>query len=51
LSGETPETVLKVPDDLVIRIFGEGLSMGKNIGLTGILQKIQRDAKKLFELK
>lgn len=45
LSGETPESVLKVPHDLVIKIFGEGLSMGKNMGLTGILQKIQRDAK------
>jgi cysteine desulfuration protein SufE len=45
LSGEVPEEVLKVPDDLVIKIFGESLSMGKNMGLTGILQKIKRDAK------
>jgi sulfur transfer protein SufE len=46
LSGETPENILRVPEDIVIRIFGESLSMGKNMGLTGILQKIQRDAKK-----
>jgi cysteine desulfuration protein SufE len=45
LSGETPESILKVPDDLVTKIFGESLSMGKNMGLTGILQKIRRDAK------
>jgi len=46
LSGETPENVLTITDDIVIQIFGESLSMGKNMGLTGILQKIQRDAKK-----
>ncbi len=46
LSGETPENILSIPDDIVIKIFGENLSMGKNMGLTGIFQKIQRDAKK-----
>jgi cysteine desulfuration protein SufE len=45
LSGETPENILKIPDDLVNKIFGESLSMGKNMGLTGILQKILRDVK------
>ncbi len=46
LSGETPENILKVPEDLVNKIFGESLSMGKNMGLTGIIQKIRRDTKK-----
>jgi sulfur transfer protein SufE len=46
LSGETPENVLTVADDIVTLIFGQSLSMGKNMGLTGILQKIKRDAKR-----
>lgn len=46
LSGEKPEDIIRVPDDIVLKIFGENLSMGKNMGLTGIFQKIQRDAKK-----
>ena len=46
LSGEKPENVLTVTDDIVAQIFGESLSMGKNMGLTGILQKVQRDAKR-----
>lgn len=48
LSGETPENILKVPEDLVNKIFGESLSMGKNMGLTGIIQKIIRDTKKIL---
>lgn len=46
LSGEKPEKVINIPDDLVYKIFGEALSMGKNMGLTGILQRVKRDAKK-----
>jgi cysteine desulfuration protein SufE len=49
LSGETPETILEIPEDLVAKIFGENLSMGKNMGLTGIIQKILRDIKKFLE--
>jgi cysteine desulfuration protein SufE len=49
LSGETPENILKIPDDLVNKIFGESLSMGKNMGLTGILQKIRRDVKNFLD--
>ena len=48
LSGEPPENILKVPEDLVNKIFGESLSMGKNMGLTGIIQKILRDTKKIL---
>ena len=45
LDGETPEAILKIPTDIVLDIFGKELSMGKNMGLTGILQMMQRQAK------
>ncbi|OGU52456.1 MAG: hypothetical protein A2006_12965, partial [Ignavibacteria bacterium GWC2_35_8] len=47
LSGEKPEAVFNLPDDLVYKIFGQGLSMGKNMGLTGMMQMIQRKSKAL----
>ncbi len=47
LSGESAENILKVPDDIVYKIFGQNLSMGKNLGLTGILFAMKRDVKKL----
>ncbi len=46
LQGLKPEDILKIPTDVVYKIFGQNLSMGKNLGLTGILQLIKRDAKK-----
>lgn len=46
LSGEKVENIIKIDEDLVYKIFGESLSMGKNMGLTGIIQRIVRDAKK-----
>jgi cysteine desulfuration protein SufE len=48
LSGEKIEAAVKLPDDLVYKIFGQGLSMGKNMGLTGMVQMIQRKAKKML---
>lgn len=48
LTGIKPEDVIKIPLDVVYKIFGQNLSMGKNMGLTGILQMMQRDAKKLM---
>ena len=48
VSGESPEAVLNIPEDLVYKIFGQGLSMGKNMGLTGMVQKIQRRAKEFL---
>ena len=45
LEGESPETILSIPTDIILEIFGHELSMGKNMGLTGILQMMQRDAK------
>ncbi len=48
VSGESPEAVLNIPEDLVYKIFGQGLSMGKNMGLTGMVQMIQRRAKEFL---
>lgn len=45
LSGETPESILSVKPDIVLEIFGQSLSMGKNLGLTGIVQKVHRFVK------
>jgi len=51
LSGEKPESIIKIDDNLVYKIFGEALSMGKNMGLTGIIQRVVRDAKKYLNSK
>ncbi|HSM15233.1 MAG TPA: SufE family protein [Thermoanaerobaculia bacterium] len=45
LSGAPVEEVLAVPESVVERIFGRELSMGKSLGLTGMLQSIQREAR------
>jgi len=51
LEGLKPEEIVKIPVDVVYDIFGSSLSMGKNLGLTGILLMMQRDAKKYIEEK
>jgi cysteine desulfuration protein SufE len=38
LSGEPPAVVTGVSSDLVYAVFGRELSMGKNLGLLGMLQ-------------
>jgi cysteine desulfuration protein SufE len=38
LSGEQASTVAKIPADVVYGVFGRELSMGKNLGLLGMLQ-------------
>jgi cysteine desulfuration protein SufE len=48
LSGEKPELLIKLSDDLVYKIFGQGLSMRKNMGLTGMIQMIKRKSKELM---
>ena len=45
ISGEKPENIVNIPDDVVNKIFGQSLSMRKNMGLSGIIQQIKRDAK------
>jgi cysteine desulfuration protein SufE len=46
LSGEPLERVAAVPAAVVERLFGRELSMGKNLGLTGMLQFVQREARR-----
>lgn len=48
LTGAKPEEIEKIPLDVIYKIFGQSLSMGKNMGLTGILQMMKRDAKKFM---
>ncbi|HVS02777.1 MAG TPA: SufE family protein [Thermoanaerobaculia bacterium] len=38
LGGQPPEAVLGVPGDLIYEVFGRELSMGKNLGLLGMIQ-------------
>jgi cysteine desulfuration protein SufE len=46
LSGTRPEDAARVPSDVVYRIFGNELSMGKSMGLIGMVCKLQAEAKK-----
>ncbi len=46
LSGESPETILKTPTDVVFEIFGKELSMGKGQGLMGMIELTRLLAKK-----
>lgn len=46
INGLTAEEIIKIPNDIVYNIFGEKLSMGKNLGLVGILNKIKSEANK-----
>jgi cysteine desulfuration protein SufE len=44
LSGAPLETVAEVPADIVYRIFGRELSMGKSLGLMGIVNVVRTAA-------
>jgi cysteine desulfuration protein SufE len=46
LSGEPPAAVAAVPGDVVYAVFGRELSMGKNLGLLGMLQMCQAFARR-----
>jgi len=48
LTRVKPEEIERIPLDVIYKIFGQSLSMGKNMGLTGILQMMKRDAKKFM---
>jgi cysteine desulfuration protein SufE len=41
-SGATPEQVRLVPEEIVYRVFGRELSMGKSMGLTGMVGMAKR---------
>ncbi|MBN1966673.1 MAG: SufE family protein [Anaerolineae bacterium] len=46
LSGAPLEQVAQVPDDIVLRIFGKNISMGKGQGLMGLVAMAREAAKK-----
>ncbi len=48
LSGAPPANVAAVPGDVVYRIFGNELSMGKSMGLMSMVSMVQNEAKKLL---
>jgi cysteine desulfuration protein SufE len=49
LSGQPLEQVVRVPQDVVFRIFGRDLSMGKGQGLIGMLEVVQHEARMRLE--
>ena len=46
LSGIPPEQIDSVPSDVVYRIFGNELSMGKSLGLMGIVNMVRAAARR-----
>ena len=46
LAGASPEDVAAVPQDIVYKIFGNELSMGKSMGLQGMVSMVTNTAKK-----
>ena len=46
LSGRPPEEIARVPSDVVYDVFGNELSMGKSMGLMGMVCKLQAETKK-----
>ncbi len=48
LSGSTPETIASVTPDIVTEIFRENISMGKGMGLMGMVQMMQAGARRLI---
>ena len=47
LNGELPERAAKIPADLAQSFFGEELSMGKTMGLMGMVAMVRSQAAKL----
>lgn len=48
-SGAPLEQVAAIPPDIIYEIFGEELSIGKNLGLTNMLAMARHEAKKRLE--
>ena len=46
LSGAPPEQVAEVPTDIVYKVFGRELSMGKSMGLMGMVGMVAALAKR-----
>jgi len=51
LSGAPPEQVAEVPQDIVYQVFGRELSMGKSMGLMGIVGMVSALAKRQSDAK
>lgn len=49
LSGGTIEDVLNIPDDIVTRLFGKRISMGKGEGLLGMVALLKFFAQRAVE--
>ncbi len=49
LSGQPLEAVAAVPQDVLYRIFGRELSMGKGQGMLGMLELVQHEARRRLE--
>lgn len=48
LSGAPPEQIAQVSPDIVFKIFGQNISMGKGQGLVGLVSRVQAIAKKFI---
>lgn len=46
LSGASPEEVARVSPDVIYRLFGRELSMGKSMGLMGMIQRVQGETRR-----
>jgi cysteine desulfuration protein SufE len=46
LSGQPVAEVARVPCDVVYEVFGNELSMGKSMGLMGMVRKVQSETRK-----
>jgi cysteine desulfuration protein SufE len=51
LSGQPVEKVANVSTDIVFKIFGNEISMGKGAGLMGIVSMVQNEARKRLKGK
>jgi cysteine desulfuration protein SufE len=48
-SGAPLEQIVAIPNDIIFEIFGEELSIAKNLGLTNMLAMCKHEAKKRLE--
>jgi cysteine desulfuration protein SufE len=46
MSGQPLEQVARVPQDVIFKLFGRDLSMGKGQGLVGMLEVVQHEARR-----
>jgi cysteine desulfuration protein SufE len=49
LSGAPPEQVAAIPQDLIYQIFGNELSMGKSMGLMGMVSMVKAAGKRVAD--